>query len=194
MERNNNITVYSDELVKIISDPQKDIDSLNYCLNTSRSLRSTSRSDLAALHSSLQDYQKKIDLCKQKTEDAKAEVALDAEIDMLQKELDEELHRATLLQEELRAITDQIKDLDEQQSSIEDRKQVLEKLEQDEMKSQMKLSMYASVTSIIPDLNGQSKISGYIVDKQKKVVEKFELDSQEMNDFDTCNAIWKMIT
>lgn len=48
------------------------------------------------------DYQKKIDLCKQKTEAAKAEVASDAEIHLLQKELDEELQRETLLQEELR--------------------------------------------------------------------------------------------
>lgn len=33
-----------------------------------------------------------------------------------------------------------------------------------------------------------------IVDKEKKTVEKFGLSSQEMSDFDTCNAVWKMIT
>ena len=48
------------------------------------------------------DYQKKIDLCKQKTEAAKAEVASDAEINLLQKDLDDELQRESLLQEELR--------------------------------------------------------------------------------------------
>lgn len=41
----------------------------------------------------------------------------------------------------------------------------------------MKLSMYASLTKIIPDLNDQLKISGAIVDKEKKAVEKFELIS-----------------
>ncbi|KAF5817406.1 hypothetical protein HanXRQr2_Chr02g0052631 [Helianthus annuus] len=61
------------------------------------------------------------------------------------------------------------------------------------MKTQKTLSMYASVTNIIPDFNEQSRITGHIVDKDKKVVEKFELSSQEMSDFDTCNAIWKMI-
>ena len=48
------------------------------------------------------DYIKKIDLCKQKTEAARAEVASDAEINLLQKELDEELQKETLLQDELR--------------------------------------------------------------------------------------------
>nr|KAJ0202050.1 hypothetical protein LSAT_V11C600338030 [Lactuca sativa] len=58
----------------------------------------------------------------------------------------------------------------------------------------MKLSMFACVTSILPDLNDQSKmISGHIVDKEKKVVEKFEFNPQEKSDFDACNTIWEMI-
>ncbi|KAI3525724.1 hypothetical protein L1887_04757 [Cichorium endivia] len=90
------------------------------------------------------------------------------------------------VQSSLEAITNDIKDLEEQRSLIEERGQVLKKLKQDELKAQMKISMFASVTKIIPDLNDQSKmISGNIVDKEKKVVEKFELNSQEMSDFDT---------
>ncbi|KAL8265239.1 hypothetical protein R6Q59_023369 [Mikania micrantha] len=58
-------------------------------------------------------------------------------------------------------ITSQIKNLDEQRSFLEERCQFLKKLEQDEMKTVMKLSMYASVTDIIPDLNEHSKISGH---------------------------------
>lgn len=184
---------YSDDLVQLLKD-EKDINDLNHCVEKSDALRSRCRSDHAGVQSSLEDYIKKIDLCKQKTEAARAEVATDAEINLLQKELDEELQKETLLQEELRAITDQIKDLEEQRSSIEERRQVLKKLKQDEVKAQMTLSMYASVTRIIPDLNDKSKISGHIVDKEKKVVEKFELNSQEMGDFDACNASWKMIT
>ncbi|KAI3811852.1 hypothetical protein L1987_21584 [Smallanthus sonchifolius] len=97
------------------------------------------------------------------------------------------------VQTSLQAITAQIKDLEEQTSFIEERSQFLNKLQQDEMKAMMKLSMHASVTNIIPDLNEQSKISGHIVDKEKKGVEKFEFNSQERSDFDTCNAIWKKI-
>lgn len=48
------------------------------------------------------DYQKKIDVCKKKTEEAKSEVAADAEIDLLQKELEVEIEKEHLLMDELR--------------------------------------------------------------------------------------------
>lgn len=48
------------------------------------------------------DYEKKIEVCKQKTERAKSEVAAEAEVDHLQKELEEELEKERALQEELR--------------------------------------------------------------------------------------------
>lgn len=48
------------------------------------------------------DYQKKIDECKQKTEQARSEVVADAELDLLQRELDEELEKERMLGEELR--------------------------------------------------------------------------------------------
>ncbi|KAM0001273.1 hypothetical protein Hdeb2414_s0383g00881801 [Helianthus debilis subsp. tardiflorus] len=183
---------YSDDLVKCLKN-EKDINFLNLCVERSNALRSRCLSDHAGVDTSLQGYHKKIDMCKQKIEAAKAEVASDVEIHLLQKELDDELRREALLREDLRAVTSQIKDLEEQRSFIEERRQVLKKLEQNEMKTQKTLSMYASVTNIIPDFNEQSRITGHIVDKDKKVVEKFELGSQEMSDFDTCNAIWKMI-
>lgn len=48
------------------------------------------------------EYHKKIDVCKQKIEEAKSEVVADEEIDLLQKELEEELQRESFLKEELR--------------------------------------------------------------------------------------------
>lgn len=48
------------------------------------------------------DYQKKIDKCKKRTEEAKTEVAADSEIDLLQKELDEEIQKEHFLMDELR--------------------------------------------------------------------------------------------
>ncbi|KAI8557121.1 hypothetical protein RHMOL_Rhmol05G0310600 [Rhododendron molle] len=48
------------------------------------------------------DYQKKIDLRKKKADEAKSEAVADAEMDFLQKELEEELQREHLLREELR--------------------------------------------------------------------------------------------
>jgi hypothetical protein len=52
------------------------------------------------LHES--DYQNKIDSHKQKIEDARSETAADAELELLQRELDEELEKERLLKEEFR--------------------------------------------------------------------------------------------
>lgn len=48
------------------------------------------------------DYQKKIDVCKKRTEEAKTEVAADSEIDLLQKELHDEIEKEHFLMDELR--------------------------------------------------------------------------------------------
>ncbi|MCD7456632.1 hypothetical protein HAX54_032413 [Datura stramonium] len=90
-------------------------------------------------------------------------------------------------------ITDEINDLDHQRASIEEQIILLKKLEKDKLRSEMKLSLYASVTSIIPGLDDQSTISGHIVDTDKKVVENLELDPSNQTAFDTCNIVWKMI-
>ncbi|PKI51446.1 hypothetical protein CRG98_028157 [Punica granatum] len=97
------------------------------------------------------------------------------------------------LQSLLRAVTDEIDDLDCQRASIEDKKHILKKLEQYDLRQQMTLSMYASVTNIIPNLDDDSKIGGYIVDREKKVVDKFEFNSMEMPAYDARSKIWKMI-
>ncbi|KAG9155906.1 hypothetical protein Leryth_004148, partial [Lithospermum erythrorhizon] len=138
-------------------------------------------------------YQKKIDMCKQKIAEAKYEEATDAELDLLQKELDDELKREGLLRDELRATTNVIDNLESQRVSIEERWLTLKKLEKADKRAEMKLSMYASVTRIIPNLEDKSIISGHIVEKNKKVVEKFEFESSKMTDYNTCNNIWKMI-
>ncbi|KAL5740412.1 hypothetical protein ACOSQ2_029592 [Xanthoceras sorbifolium] len=87
----------------------------------------------------------------------------------------------------------EINDLELKRISIEERKRALKKSEKDELRAEKTLSMYASVTNIIPDLNEQSKISGYMVDRDKKVVEKLEYDPAKMTAFDTCQSIWKAI-
>lgn len=109
------------------------------------------------------------------------------------KELEEALDKERMLKEELRVITNEINDLDQQIIWIEERKQVLKKVNQQEFKEQRKLSMLASVTNIIPDLNDELEISGHIVDRDKKVLEKFAFDPTKMTSYDICDNIWKMI-
>lgn len=183
---------FSDDLLEVLKD-KKDVYNLTQCLEHSKALCSSCNSDFHEAQSLLEDYQKKINTCKQKTEEAKSAVTTDAELDLLEKELEEEHQRERLLEEQLRIIVDEITDLDRQRVSIEERKQLLKKLEQDELRAQRKLSMYASVTNIIPNLDEDSKISGHIVERDRKMVQNFEYDQAKMSAFDTCDGIWKMI-
>ncbi|MED6185038.1 hypothetical protein PIB30_053121 [Stylosanthes scabra] len=92
---------WSDDLVKVLQD-QRNLDNLAMCLQRTTSLSSTCNSDLNHVRNLLQDCQKKIEACKQKKEEARCETASDAELDLLQRELDEELEKENLLKEELR--------------------------------------------------------------------------------------------
>ncbi|KAI4311501.1 hypothetical protein MLD38_036392 [Melastoma candidum] len=87
-------------------------------------------------------------------------------------------------------IANEIKDLDQQRASIEDRERALKRLEKQELREQMMLSMYASVTTVIPNLTDDSNVSGYIIDRKKNVVERFQFDSASP---DACESIWRMI-
>ncbi|CAK9150427.1 unnamed protein product [Ilex paraguariensis] len=183
---------YSNDLVEFLNN-QKDVNCLKHCLEQSKALQFQCHAHFNDVQSSIQDCEKKIDMCKQKTDETKSEIAEDAEIELLQKELEEEFQREHLLTEELRVINNEIGELECQRVSVEERRQIWNKLEQDGLRAQMKLSMYASVTNIIPNLDDQSEISGYIVEKDRNVVEKFEFDPVKMTAYDTCNSIWKMI-
>lgn len=187
------LMAFSDDLIRVLKD-KRDINSVTQCLEHSKALRSSCDSDFNEVQSLLQDYQKRIDICKKKTEEAKSEVAADAEIDLLQRELEEEIEKEHLLMDEHRRINNEINDLELQSISVQERRQALKKLEKGDMRAERMLSLYASVTNIIPNLDDQSKISGHIVDKDKKVVERFEFDSTKIDPVDACNGIWKMIS
>ncbi|KAM3361300.1 kinetochore protein SPC24 [Capsicum galapagoense] len=183
---------FSKDLVQFLKQ-DKDGSFLKQCIDQSNSIQSHCNTQYQALNTSIQEYEGKINACKQRTTEAESEAAADAEIDKLQKEFEQEIKREKLLREELRFITDEINGLDHQRASIEEQRKLLKKLEQDQLRAEMKLSLYASVTSIIPDSDDQSKISGHIVERDKKVVENFEFDPSKLTAFDICNNIWKMI-
>ncbi|KMT12386.1 hypothetical protein BVRB_5g103190 [Beta vulgaris subsp. vulgaris] len=183
---------YCDDLVGVLRD-NRTFDVLTQCVEQSKSIQSFSDSDFNTTQISISDYQKKIDDCKHKIEVARSEVVSSEEIDRLQEELKEELKKERLLREDLREIVDKINDLDHQRYSIEEQSQRLKKLEEEQEKEQRKLSFYASVTKTIPNLESKSKISGHIVERDKKAVQKFEFDPLQEDAFDICNKTWKMI-
>ncbi|KAL0544857.1 hypothetical protein IC582_019985 [Cucumis melo] len=166
---------FADDLVAILKDPT-DVHNLNQCLEHFKTLQSSCDDDFNSVQSSVEDYEKKIKACREKTEEAKANTVADDEMEILEKELEEEIN-----------------ELERQRVSVQERKQAMKKLEQQELWAQRKLSMYASVTDIIPNMDDQSKISGHIVDRNKRVVQKFEFDPTKISSFDTCNGLWNMI-
>ncbi|XP_027353054.1 kinetochore protein SPC24 homolog isoform X2 [Abrus precatorius] len=184
---------YSDDLVKVLQDP-RDLNNLTHCLHHTLSLSSTCDSDLNDVRSSLQDYQRKIDACKQKIEEARSETAAAADLDLLQRELEDELEKERMLTEEFRALSNEFNDLEQQCISVQEQKKTSQQIEKNKLRTQMILSMYASVTNIVPNLDEQSKISGYIVEKDKNAVETFEYDTTKMTTLDICNDIWKTIS
>ncbi|KAI9380602.1 hypothetical protein POPTR_016G122350v4 [Populus trichocarpa] len=183
---------FSDDLVAVLKD-QRDINNLSHCLQQSHSLKSSCDAEFNDSKTLIEDYEKKIEECKKKTEKAKAEVVSDADMEILEQELEVELQKEAALTEELRVINNEISDLECQRVSFEERKRNMKKNEKDELRAERMLSMYASVTNIIPDLDDHSKISGHIVHRDNKAVEKFEFDPTKISSFEICQSIWEMI-
>ncbi|CAL1378650.1 unnamed protein product [Linum trigynum] len=175
---------FSDDLVAVLK-KQTSIHSLAQCLDESKALHTFSEAEFDEAHTQLEDYERKIEECKRKTQKAKLEVRDEAEIDLLQKELEAELEKEL--------INNQISDLEQRRGSVDEQIQLRKKLDREESRAQKKLSMYASVTNIIPDLGDRSNISGHIVDLDKRMVEKFEFNPAESTPFETCESIWKLI-
>ncbi|KAF7142881.1 hypothetical protein RHSIM_Rhsim05G0223600 [Rhododendron simsii] len=95
------VIAFGDDLVGCLKE-EKDVKNLTQHLELSKALQSHCDADSKAVRNLLQDYRKKIDLSKKKADEAKSEAVADAEMDFLQKELEEELQREHLLREELR--------------------------------------------------------------------------------------------
>uniref|UniRef100_A0A164Z6V2 Uncharacterized protein n=2 Tax=Daucus carota subsp. sativus TaxID=79200 RepID=A0A164Z6V2_DAUCS len=96
-----NLIPYSDDLINLLKS-ERDSANLSKFLEQFNVLVSQSDADFKGVESSILDYQNKLDSCNQKIDAAKSEVASDSELDMLQKELEEELERERLLKDELR--------------------------------------------------------------------------------------------
>lgn len=183
---------YGDDLIQVLKN-KKDIHALAQLHEHAKKLQSSCNADLSDLQNQLKDYQERINTCKLNIEKAKTEVVADTELGRLQNELEELLQEERSINHELRVISKEIDDLEYERVSVEEQKGILKKVERDELRQQKKLSMYASVTNIIPDLGDKTRISGQIVDRDKRVVEKFEYDPKKTFPIEICNSLWKLM-
>ncbi|CAL9220090.1 unnamed protein product [Arabidopsis halleri] len=183
---------YGDDLINLL-DVKNGFDVISQSFEQFKALNFACDGDFNQIQCSIEDCKKKLDVCKKKTEEAYSDVAAEDEIERLQKELDEEMERECKLKDELRVVADELKDLNAQLISIDEHKQSTKRKERDGLRAEKKLSMYASVTKVIPDIDGPSKISGYMVDREKRVIEKFQFETNKMTAYETCNSIWSII-
>ncbi|XP_043698518.1 kinetochore protein SPC24 homolog isoform X2 [Telopea speciosissima] len=153
---------YGDDLIECLKN-KRDLNMLRQSVDGVHMLQSSCETDFSEIKNLLEEYQTRITECKKKIDNAKSEVIADADIDSLQKEFLEELNKENKLREELRIVSDEMSNLEHQRVSIEGRKQILKKRKKEELRAQMELSMYASVTKIIPDLTNETQISGRIL-------------------------------
>ncbi|TVU48432.1 hypothetical protein EJB05_08068 [Eragrostis curvula] len=171
---------YADDLVALL-DGSKDGEDIAQAAAGARMLRSACRSELNNLELQLKEYQEKNRSCKEKIEKAKAETIPDDELKPLQV-----IHKHYALNT---AVRDELDNLDGQLASIEGKKDAVKRKERDMRKAQNTLSMCVSVTKIMPKLEDKDKISGYIVDKNKKI-DTFEYE-KTASPFEICNELWK---
>ncbi|PKU73821.1 hypothetical protein MA16_Dca011967 [Dendrobium catenatum] len=180
----------ANDLIGMLNDG-KDGDSLMQSLESAKSLRSFCETNVHETNMSLEDFQKRINGCKERIDKVKGEVMADSKLNELQTELEEKMHIEHLLRQGIRVVGDELDYLEQQRISFEERWQLVKQRENNMRKSLNALSMCASVTKIIPDLTNKTKISGSIVDRSKKKVERFEFDPA-MPPFEVCDKLWKM--
>ncbi|QCD99815.1 hypothetical protein DEO72_LG7g1101 [Vigna unguiculata] len=125
---------YTDDLVTVLVEP-RDLNNLSYCHQQKLSMSSTSHSHHQDVRSSLQDCEKKVDACKQQIEEARSETVSDAELDLLQRGLEEELEKERLLKEDT-AIGEEFNDLEQQWISVQGQKKTLQKIEKTKLRAQ----------------------------------------------------------
>ncbi|KAF5191331.1 hypothetical protein FRX31_019076 [Thalictrum thalictroides] len=92
---------YSRDLAEVLKN-KKDANHLMQSLEWAKRLQSYCEADYQEVKNSLLDYQKRINACKQRIDEAKAEVLSDKDLDSLENELEEEQKKGSLLMEELR--------------------------------------------------------------------------------------------
>ncbi|XP_047067290.1 kinetochore protein SPC24 homolog [Lolium rigidum] len=185
-----NLLSLGDDLIGVLLDT-KDGESLAQAGERALMLRSVCRSESVDLELQVKEYQEKINSCKEKIDKVKSETVTDEELNTLQNEMEEKLQSEQQLRQELRALSGELDNLDLQRASIEERKDAVKKKEKDLLKAQNTLSMCVSVTNIMPNFEDRDKISGYIVDKNKKKLHKFEFE-KTMPPVEICDKLWKM--
>ncbi|XP_057855327.2 kinetochore protein SPC24 homolog isoform X1 [Cryptomeria japonica] len=156
-------------------------------------LKSVVEEDSSEVQTILKDIQGKVLVHERKVEVAEKEAVADEKLQALRTELEKEQQYEHQYMHELRVIEDEMDRLELERSRIESRKEAVNKAKKEEIRAQNELSLYASISRIIPDLSAADKYMGHIVDREKQKIEKFEFDRTKMSSVEICNRLWEIV-
>ncbi|KAH0944065.1 hypothetical protein HID58_003702 [Brassica napus] len=163
---------YGDDLISLLN-AKNGFEVVSQSFEDLKALRFVCDEDFNQTQRSIQDCKMKLVACKKKTEEAYSDVSCG--------------------DDDVELVAEELKDLNAQWMSVDEQRQSVKRKERDDLRAEKMLSMYASVTKVIPEVEDPSKISGYMVDREKKVIEKFQFETNKMTAYETCNSIWSII-
>ncbi|KAG2315440.1 hypothetical protein Bca52824_018562 [Brassica carinata] len=164
---------YGDDLINLLNS-KNGFDVVSQSFDHSKALHLACDEDFNQTQESIKDCKKKLEACEKKTEEVYSDESAG--------------------DDEIKLVADELKDLNAQWTSVDEKRQSLKRKEREDLRAEKKLSMYACVTKVIPeaDVNDPFKISGYLVDREKRI-EKFQLKTNKMTAYESCNSIWSII-
>lgn len=181
----------TDDLIRVV-DSAKDATTLTETQEEVCRFQSAVEEDWSQVQILLKEIQENILECERKVKAAEEDGVDDKKLEALRRELKEELQNEQLLNRELRKIEDEMNRLELQRVNIENQKKVLKDAITEELRARSTISLYASITKIIPDLNEKERDKGYIVDRDRRIMERFEFDQTTMSNVEICNRLWNM--
>ncbi|XP_059077260.1 kinetochore protein SPC24 homolog [Cryptomeria japonica] len=181
----------ADDLSRVL-DTARDFSVLAEVQQEISDLKSVVEEDLSEVQTALKGIEGKVLVHEREVESAKKEGVADEKLQSLHTELEREQQYEHQLMQELRVIEDEMDRLELERSRIESHKEAVNKAKKEEIRAQSELSLYASISRIIPDLSAMDKYMGHIVDREKQKIEKFEFDRTKMSCVEICNRLWEM--
>ncbi|XP_049932144.1 kinetochore protein SPC24 homolog isoform X3 [Nymphaea colorata] len=154
----NDIISFADDLIGILKS-RRDVEDLAHVFDSIAELQSSCSRDNFESSINMEDVKQKIDTCRQKIDGQKETIAED-ELKHLQNKLESELQQEQELHQKLRKIMEQIDDFESKKVYIEERKKDLMSVNKEDSRAQSEISLYASVTHVIPDMADKTGISG----------------------------------
>jgi len=181
----------TDDLIRVI-DSAKDGTALTETQEEVSRFQSAVDEDWSQVQILLKEIQENVLACERKVKAAEEEGVDDEKLEAVRRELKEELQNEQILNRELRKIEDEMNRLEVQRVNIENHKKVLKDAITEDIRARSTISLYASITKIIPDLNEKERVKGYIVDRDRSKMERFEFDQTTMSNAEICNRLWNM--